>query len=159
MKKLFHFDLQSQKQTSAVRCNTRSLKRFWVKVLICLSLSCLLLVSSCGVIAVTQEQQARKNLWGMLIFDNALGTNISGARSGDTNDYFGGGRARWDSNWTNPAVTNWILNGGNPPWAMGGGGKPQPAQTTESCKPIGASCLESGECCSRNCNNNTNRCQ
>ena len=149
MKKLLHFDLQSQKPTSVVRCNIRSLKRFWIKGLICLSLSCLLLVSSCANIAVTSEQQARQNVWNAAVF----WTSFAGpTRNEEINDYFGSGRGNRDSTGLNPAARNWILNGGNPPWAMGGGGKPQPTQTTQSCKPNGSQCSRGSECCSGNCN-------
>lgn len=106
--------------------------------------------------AVTQEQQARKNLWGRLILDYALG--LREGTNQDTDDYFGSGRAQWDSNWTNPAVTHWILYGGTAPWQRGGG-TPQAAQTSsQSCKPNGAPCASGDECCSINCNNNTSLC-
>ena len=159
MKKLFHFYLQCQKPTSEVRCNTSSLKRFCIKGLVCLSLSCLLLVSSCANIAVTQEQQARQNIWNKALFDITFGS------PGDWEiaNYFGSGRDNRDSSGLNPAARNWILNGGNPPWytppwSMGGGGRPQPTQTGQSCKSTGSPCSSNDECCSRSCNNNTNKC-
>lgn len=140
MKNLFHFDLQSQKPTSVVRCNSRSLKRFWIKGFVCLSLSCLMLLGSCGML--NQEQTGRAT---------------AVANAVDPTSVFYQQSFLQDQNWFTKGLY-YAICGGTPPWAMGGGGKPQPTQSTQSCKQNGSPCLSGGECCSGNCDNNTSKC-
>lgn len=144
MKRMFPFCIKSKKQPGLILYNTTPRKSFWRLATVLVILTCLFTLSACG--AMNSAMSSR-------VFEtqNELNREALGMSQ------YGSSFLRNQNIW--PLVFAYIIYGGTPPWAQGGGGKPQPDETTQSCKPIGSSCSNNDECCSRNCNNNTNRCQ
>ena len=164
MKNLFPFGIKSRKPFDSVPNNTSRRKSFWRLATIFVILPCLFILSACSALQVNQFQDAAgrasaeavragnyqlSGWWQTL----ALWADMLRDRSSPRSVYQSSGTpgsAPYAP--ANPVLSPSIYQQPSAPYTYGGGGTPQPTQTTQSCKPNGSQCSRGSECCSGNCN-------